>query len=137
MRKREGWRPRRDEVAGAHTDDVWRAVSDASDVIKDMFAEGRERGAFLMEQSVNEWRAQRPYRNSGAGDRRVHETLAGAVAVIDVLGMFKGGFSDREWQVRSRCHQLSASMERVLAQRPPERRWSPPWVEKRSRGRSM
>jgi hypothetical protein len=137
MKNRTDWRPRRGEVAGVHAEDVWRTVDDASGVIKDMFAEGRGRGAFLMEQSVNEWRSLRPYRNSGVGDRRVHETLAEAVAVIDMLGMFKGGLSDREWQVRTRCHQLSNTMEKVLAQRPAERRRAPPWVQKRGRGRSM
>ena len=115
------WRPRRFDVAGAHPDEVYRAVaniSEAVDEIRKQFIDagyGRHVPDDAVEMAAEQALALRQCAGrgraavSGAGRRdhgRLHRLPLGA---------------RRQREVRNRCDELAKSMEKVLAQRPDER----------------
>ena len=68
-----------------------------------------------------EWRFNKPLRYGNTPDAEVQRFLAQGVEIMDALkAKMPLGLSDRQRQVRNRCHELSKSMEKVLARRPDE-----------------
>ena len=129
------WRPRRFDVAGAHPDEAWRAVSnisEAAEEIRKQFIGGPEIGA--VNTMLWKWQENKPLRFGNAPDREVQQFLAQGVKIIDGLEKkMPLGLSANQRQVRDRCDELAKSMERVLDRRPDDDRRG----YRRGRGRSM
>lgn len=116
------WRPRRFDVAGAHPDEAWRAVSNISEATEDIrkqFIGTPETGA--VNTMLWQWRQNKPLRYGNTPDAEVQRFLGKGVEIMDALkAKMPLGLSDRQRQVRNRCAELAKSMEKVLARRPDE-----------------
>jgi hypothetical protein len=118
------WRPKRFDVAGAHPDEAWRAVSDIRESVEDIrkqFVGGPEIGA--VNTMIYPWGEifSRPMRFGNTPDAEVQRYLARGVELVDALKQkMPLGLSRRQQQVRDRCAELSKSMQKVLDRRPDE-----------------
>jgi hypothetical protein len=118
-----GFRPKRFDVAGAHPDEAWRAVSETADVVKEMNAQA---GGDV--RKMDAWLERKPLRFGNAPDVQVQRFLAQGVQLMDGLkAKLPVGLSARQCQVRDRCNELAKSMEKVLAQRTDEPEAFDPW----------
>jgi hypothetical protein len=122
-----GFRRKRFDVAGAHPDEAWRAVSDAADVVSEVRSALQARGEMCPEEAVSKWLERKPMRYGNGRDEDVRRFLADGVELINEMGDVNEGFSVRQAQVRDRCHELAKSMEKVLAQRADEAEPFDPW----------
>jgi hypothetical protein len=122
MNGKAGWRPKRFDVAGAHPDEAWRAVSNISEAAEDIrkqFIGGPETAA--VNTMLWKWQQNKPKRFGNAPDREVQQFLAQGVRIMDALDKkMPLGLSNSQRQVRNRCDELAKSMEKVLARRPDE-----------------
>jgi hypothetical protein len=127
-----GLRPKRFDVAGAHPDEVYRAVADlvrAVDQVGDQWAhvEGFPRDLRL---EATRWRQTRPMRFAADNlDADVQQFMARGVRILDRANKeLPVGLSGSQEQARDRCHKLAESMEKVLQKRlqvePPVKAWS-------------
>jgi hypothetical protein len=134
---RAAWRPRRFDVAGAHPDEVYRAVGDVFGAVGEMrrqYESGQLPGAREVNVAVARWEAGKPLRFGNCSDAQVQRFLAQGVRIMDVMKeKLPLGISESHRQVRNRCDELAKSMEKVLARRPDEYRRG----VTRGRGRSM
>jgi hypothetical protein len=116
------WRPRRFDVAGAHPNEAWRAVSnisEASEDIRKQFIGGPEIEA--VNTMLWQWRQNKPLRYGNRPDADVQRFLVKGVEIMDALkAKMPLGLSEGQRQVRNRCDELAKSMGKVLAQRPDE-----------------
>ncbi len=120
------WRPRRFDVAGAHPDEVYRAVSNIAEAVDEIGKQvigGRLVEHFGdMDPEVQAWRRNKPLRFGPNRDADVQQFLAQGVRILDDFNeKMPLGLRDTHRQVRNRCHELARGMERVLAKRPDER----------------
>jgi hypothetical protein len=122
MTEKAAWRPKRFDVAGAHPDEAWRAVSNISEAAEDIrkqFMGTPETGA--VNAMLWKWQDNKPLRFGNAPDREVQQFLAQGVKIMDALEKkMPLGLSNNQRQVRGRCDELAKSMEKVLARRPDE-----------------
>jgi hypothetical protein len=107
-----GFKPKRFDIAGAHPDEVYRAVGDIVGAVDEA---GRLAGVDVEMQA---WRQNRPMRFGDNLDADVQQFVAQGVRFMDgfkeklPLGLSRG-----QQDVRDRCHALAGSMEKVLAKR--------------------
>jgi hypothetical protein len=121
-------RPRRFDVAGAHPDEVYRAVAEvaaAVDEIGKQASQSSQRFAG-MDRDVQTWRQNKPLRFGQNLDADVQQFLAQGVRIMDDYNeAMPLGLSDSHRQVRNRCNELALGME--MARRPDEERPSDSW----------
>lgn len=120
------WRPRRFDVAGAHPDEVYRAVAEVSAAVDEI---GKQFQRFTgMVRDVQPWRQNKPLRFGRNLDADVQQFLAQGVRIMDDFNEeMPLGLSDSHRQVRNRCNELARGMEKVLAKRPDEERPVDSW----------
>ena len=113
------WRPRRFDVAGAHPDEVYRAVAEVASAVDEI---GKQFQRFTgMYRDVQTWRQNKPLRFGRNLDADVQQFLAQGVRIMDDFNEeMPLGLSDSHRQVRNRCNELARGMEKVLAKRPEE-----------------
>ena len=122
MKGKAAWRPRRFDVAGAHPDEAWRAVSNMSEAVEEI------RKQFIGTPDISgvntmiwQWQFNKPLRYGNVPDAEVQRHLAKGVEIMDALEKkLPLGLSNNQSQIRSRCDELAKSMEKVLARRPDE-----------------
>ncbi|MGE0259009.1 MAG: hypothetical protein AB7H71_13300 [Alphaproteobacteria bacterium] len=111
------FRPKRFDVAGKHPDEVWRAVSNISDMVKEIRAQLADRPASEFREA-GAWQVSKPLRFGDAPDADVQRFLARGVKIIDGLeSKLPLGLSQGQREVRNRCAELSKSMQHVLDRR--------------------
>jgi hypothetical protein len=119
------WRPRRFDVAGAHPDEVYRAVSNIAEAVKEL---GREVSGAAEEGKITLWLSKKPLRFGNVPDGDVQWFLERGVKLMEELkDRHPLGLSERQREVRSRCDELAKSMGRVLDRRPDEALPFNPW----------
>jgi hypothetical protein len=118
------WRPKRFDVAGAHPDEAYRAVANVYEVVDDIRKEHIDAGyGSNFPPDVVGWMMTKPLRFGNAPDADVQRFLAQGVAIIDRMRP-QGLQSLKQREVRNRCNELARGMEKVLAQRPDEQRFT-------------
>lgn len=120
------WRPRRFDVAGAHPDEVYRAVAEVASAVDEI---GKQFQRFTgMYRDVQPWRQNKPLRFGRNLDADMQQFLAQGVRIMDDFNEeMPLGLSDSHRQVRNRCNELARGMEKVLAKRPDEERLVDLW----------
>ena len=126
------WRPRRFDVAGAHPDEVYRAVAEVASAVDEIGKQAIGSQPFErfagMDRDVKTWRQNKPLRFGRNLDADVQQFLAQGVRIMDGFNEeMPLGLSDSHRQVRNRCNELARGMEKVLAKRPDEERPGDPW----------
>jgi hypothetical protein len=124
MSEKAAWRPKRFDVAGAHPDEAWRAVSDVRNAVEDI------RKQFIGSPEIDAVNAMtwkflqmenRPMRFGNTPDAEVQRFLERGIGLMDALKPRMAlGFSRGQQQVRDRCAELAKSMQKVLDKRPDE-----------------
>lgn len=126
-----GFKPKRFDIAGAHPDEAWRAVSNIAETVNELSRRfGGEPFANFPEAKAKivAWQSRKPLRFGNARDADVQEFLARGVKIIDGLEtQLPLGPSQGQRAVRDRCDELAKSMEKVLAKRPDEAPPFDPW----------
>ena len=112
---------RRFDIAGAHPDEVYRAVADVHTAVKEI---GQQLGGTWFSQlpEANDkillWLANRPLRHGDNLDADVQQHLAMGGRIMDGLEVVLPlGLSKSQAEMRGRCHELAGSMEKVLQKR--------------------
>jgi hypothetical protein len=126
------WRPRRFDVAGAHPDEVYRAVAEVAAAVDEIGKQAIGSQSYQryagMDRDVQTWRQNKPLRFGRNLDADVQQFLAQGVRIMDGFNEeMPLGLSDSHRQVRNRCNELARGMEKVLAKRPDEERPGDPW----------
>jgi hypothetical protein len=119
------WRPQRFDVAGAHPDEAWRAVSNIAEAVKEL---GREVSGAAEEGKITLWLSKKPLRFGKVPDGDVQWFLERGVKLMEELkDRHPLGLSERQREVRARCDELAKAMQRVLERRPDEALPFDPW----------
>jgi hypothetical protein len=126
------WRPRRFDVAGAHPDEVYRAVSNISEAVDEIGKQpigGQSLQTHAgMDREVQIWRQNKPLRFGQNLDADVQQFLAQGVRIMDGFARkLPLGLTRNQGDVRNRCDELAKGMEKVLAKRADEERPNDPW----------
>lgn len=122
---------RRFDIAGAHPDEVYRAVADVHTAVKEI---GQQLGGTWFSQlpEANDkillWLANRPLRHGDNLDADVQQHLAMGGRIMDGLEVVLPlGLSKSQAEMRGRCHELAGSMEKVLQKRLQEEHPAKAW----------
>lgn len=125
-----GFRPKRFDVAGAHPDEAWRAVSNIADAVKEI---DRAMGSSPNQSpDVSFWLDRKPLRFGTSLDYEVQRFLESGVKIMDRQKVQSPlGLSRSHEEIRNRCNELAKSMQKVLDKRPDEQRPFDPWQKVR------
>jgi hypothetical protein len=120
---------RRFDIAGAHPDEVYRAVANIHDAVKEIGKQGVEFKEFPeTNEKIRQWLANKPLRHGDNLDADVQQYLAQGVRNVDGLAAIMPlGLSKGQKEVRDRCNELARSMDKVLAKRAAEEPGAKAW----------
>jgi hypothetical protein len=120
-----GFKLRRFDVAGAHPDEAWRAVSNIAEAV----GEARQQAGGAEDNAkIGAWLSSKPLRFGNTRDADVQQFLERGVKIMDGLETkLPLGLSRGQRDVRNRCGELAKSMQKVLDRRPDEPLRFDPW----------
>jgi hypothetical protein len=110
---------RRFDIAGAPPDEVYRAVGNIHEAVKEIGKQGIEFREFPeTQEKIRQWLMNKPLRHGDNLDADVQQYLAQGVRNLNGLKQLMPlGLSKSQQEVRDRCHALAGSMEKVLTKR--------------------